>query len=96
MEENETSTLVDINETFCGQFDVDAMAPYYFYCDGVLVSIVAIIGVIGNVVALIVLSRPRLNDVFHQLLLALACFDILYLIFGGINYTFRGFKVRAY
>jgi hypothetical protein len=37
----------------------------------------------------IVLSRPKLRDVFHTLLFALACFDILFLVFGGISYTFR-------
>jgi hypothetical protein len=40
-----------------------------------------------------VLSRPRLRDVFHTLLFALACFDILFIVFGGISYTFRAFLV---
>lgn len=55
--------------------------------DGVLVAIVGLIGFVGNVLACIVLSRPSLRDVFHQLLFALACFDILYIVCGGINYT---------
>ena len=61
----------------------------YFRCDGLLVSIVGTIGFVGNTLALIVLSRPSLRDVFHQLLFALACFDTLYIVCGGINYTFR-------
>ena len=61
----------------------------FFRCDGVLVLVVGLIGFVGNLLSLFVLSRPSLRDVFHQLLFALACFDILYIVCGGINYTFR-------
>jgi hypothetical protein len=66
-----------------------------FRCDGVLVSVVGLIGLVGNTLALIVLSRPSLRDVFHQLLFALACFDILFIFCGGINYTVWGFQVNS-
>lgn len=66
-----------------------------WWCSGVLVSSVGLIGFVGNTLALIVLSRPSLRDVFHQLLFALACFDILFIICGGINYTFRAFKAES-
>ena len=38
-------------------------------------------------------ARPKLRDVFHQLLFALACFDMTFIVCGGVNYTFRAFKV---
>ena len=62
---------------------------WFFRFDGLLVSVVGIIGFVGNSLALLVLSRPSLRDVFHQLLFALACFDILYIVCGGVNYTFK-------
>ena len=39
--------------------------------------------------------RPKLRDVFHQLLFALACFDLTYIVCGGVNYTFRAFKAQS-
>ena len=67
---------------------------YRFWLDGVLVSVIGSAGFVGNLLALIVLSRPQLRDVFHQLLFALACFDLLFIVFGGISYTFRAFMVN--
>jgi len=49
----------------------------------------------GNLLALFVLSRPKLRDVFHQLLFALACFDLFYITCGGVNYTFRAFRAQS-
>jgi len=66
-----------------------------WWCSGVLVSIVGLIGFVGNTLALIVLSRPSLRDVFHQLLFALACFDILFIVCGGINWSFRAFRAES-
>ena len=39
--------------------------------------------------------RPKLRDVFHQLLFALACFDMTFIVCGGVNYTFRAFKAQS-
>ena len=68
---------------------------YRFWLDGILVAVVGSAGFVGNTLALVVLSRPQLRDVFHQLLLALACFDILFIVFGGISYMFRAFLVST-
>jgi len=80
-------TSIEDFKELCGEpAQVD---DFKWWCDGLLVSIVGTIGFVGNTLALIVLSRPSLRDVFHQLLFALACFDTLYIVCGGINYTFR-------
>ncbi|XP_059087453.1 FMRFamide receptor-like [Tigriopus californicus] len=71
------------------------VTQYQFWCDGVLLVIIGLGGFVGNLMALVVLSRPKLRDVFHQLLLALACFDILYIICGGVSYTFRAFQAQS-
>ena len=85
-------TAVDL-DLDCGTRE--DVSLYKFWCDGVLVSVVAVVGFVGNLMALVVLSRPKLRDVFHQLLFALACFDILYIVCGGINYTFRAFRAES-
>jgi len=38
---------------------------YRFWLDGISVAVVGSFGFIGNLLALIVLSRPHLRDVFH-------------------------------
>jgi len=68
---------------------------FRFWLDGILVAVVGSAGFVGNLLALIVLSRPQLQDVFHRLLFALACFDIFFIVFGGISYTFRAFLVST-
>jgi len=82
--------------TDCGtDFSNDAtVINFKYYCDGLLISVVGCLGLIGNLIAVIVLARPRLRDCFHQLLLALATFDILYITFGGLKYTFAAFEAN--
>ena len=111
-----TMTTPPERPDFCGVLYWEELRPYTFWFDGVLVSVIAIIGFVGNLLALIVLSRPKLRDVFHQLLLALvrlprvdfrrnhhckagfltqAAFDLMYIVCGGINYTFRAFEASS-
>lgn len=87
-EGGEMSSFID-----CGE--ILDMSGYSFWCDGVLVSVIGTVGFIGNLLALIVLSRKTIRDLFHKLLFALACFDLMYIVFGGINYTFRSFKAQS-
>ena len=66
---------------------------YKYYCDGVLVPIIGLFGLIGNITSIIVLARPRMiRDTFHKLLLCLACVDTIYIICGGISYTSRALE----
>jgi len=73
--------------------DDQLVESFKYIADGILVSLVGTIGVLGNISSLLVLSRPRLRDCFHNLLFALACFDTLYIVFGGINYTMKAFEL---
>ena len=108
MEENHTWINISIadnssnsnvyNNCYCGTpriFEDSVLKNYKFYCDGILVSFFGIIGVIGNITSIIVLSRPNFSDTFHKLLISLAVFDTAYIIFGGINYTIRAFEVGS-
>jgi len=93
------NVTLDVSETLatnCGtDFSNDAtVINFKYYCDGLLISVVGCLGLIGNLIAVIVLARPKLRDCFHQLLLALATFDILYITFGGLNYTFKAFEAN--
>ena len=82
------------NEDYFIEMLKSSTAPR-FYCEGVSISVLGIIGLFGNLLALIVLSRPNLRDVFHQLLFAVASFDLMYIIVGGVNYTFKAFQANS-
>ena len=80
----------------CGELTENSTVDFYkYYCDGVLVLTIGLVGILGNICSILVLSRPRLQDCFHQLLIALASFDILYIVCGGVNYTLRAFEFRS-
>ena len=105
-EESVTISNCSINETLakygCRRTDnpeyerwLATFADPRFYCEGVSISVLGILGIFGNLLALIVLSRPNLRDVFHQLLFAVASFDLMYIVVGGINYTFKAFAANS-
>ena len=73
----------------------DRVVQPAFWCDGVLVSVIGAVGLLGNCMAIFVLARKDIRDLFHRLLLALAAFDLMYIVFGGVNYTFRGFSADS-
>ena len=77
----------------CGSPDNDQFRKNIaFIFEGVLSLLSAIIGIIGNLTCLYVLIKPSLRNIlFNQLIIALACFDTLYLIIGGINFLPRAF-----
>lgn len=91
-EHNITNISLESNETLVDTSSSD----YRYYFDGVFVSFFGIIGMFGNILTLCVLSRPKFKDCFHNLLLTLACFDSLYIMCGGISYSFRAFKAGSH
>ncbi len=52
---------------------------------GVISLCVAVLGLTGNLVAAIVLLQDKLKNAFNQLLMILASFDGLFLIFNGVG-----------
>jgi len=80
----------------CGESTENSTVNFYkYYCGGVLVLTIGLIGILGDICSILVLSRPKLQDCFHQLLIALASFDILYIVCGGVNYTLRAFEFKS-
>ena len=60
-----------------------------FVIEGVVQTIVAILGILGNCLASFILSSSKeMRNVFNLLLVTLSCFDSLYL-FGSILESFR-------
>lgn len=66
-----------------------------FWVEGVGLSAVATFGIIGNLLASVILSRHELRNSFNLLLIGLAFFDTCYIL-GSLLETFRkSFKVAT-
>jgi len=53
---------------------------YIYYIDGITLMIVAIFGIIGTIMSMIVLLKPQIRNLFSQFLTALCMFDCIFLI----------------
>ena len=51
-----------------------------FYIEGVALLPVSIVGIVGNMLSMFILSRPEMQNNFNQLLIGLSTFDFIYLI----------------
>ena len=65
-------------------FDEDLVGhegdSYVFYVDGILLLIVALFGIVGTLMSIVVLLKPRIRDFFSRFLTALSICDALFLI----------------
>ena len=73
--QNTTATSI------CTKYDVEVALEYHYWIKGVLLSVVAIIGIILNVIAMHILAtRNSMKNTFNSLLISLFCIDSLYLL----------------
>lgn len=66
---NETVSVSDLQE-----------ANFKYITEGVILTIVSSLGLIGNVMSIFVLMRASIQGSFSKLLRGLACFDALFLL----------------
>ena len=66
------------NETFYN--DDESAVLYAFYTNGILLNIVAFFGILGNIISMIILSRPQMRSSINYLLIGLARCDTVLII----------------
>lgn len=83
----------DLNQTYTDNYDqvlfppcVDVYNPHEqntiveFWVCGICLNIVGILGIIGNVISMIILSRPQMRSSINYLLIGLACCDTVLIV----------------
>lgn len=58
-----------------------------YYFEGIALLPVSIIGIVGNLLSIIVLSCPEMKNDFNRLLLGLSTYDLIYLIMSTFIFT---------
>ncbi len=79
------------DELDCPEYSMEQFAfldAFSFWVEGVLQTTVAIAGIVGNIIASVIVSRKEMRNSFNLLLVSLAVFDSTYL-FGSILESFR-------
>ena len=58
--------------------DQRLLAFFSFWVEGVLTTLMAILGIMGNTVVSFIISNKEMRNSFNLLLVSLACFDSTY------------------
>ena len=80
-DDNSTNINASVNSTD-GDFEPKPFPWFTFIVEGVLLLIISLIGCVGNVFSVLGLARNKKTRSFTKLLIALAIFDLLYLVMG--------------
>ena len=86
---NTTDVPLDLEE--CpeySEFGDELLNTMSFYLEGIIQTPIAIVGILGNSLACLVLASKEMRNSFNLMLIALAVFDSGYL-FGSILESFR-------
>ena len=83
----------------CQQFFVhlDGLRERQFYSVVIVILqvLVAIVGLMGNIMSVLVLSLEEMKNCFNSLLIILAMFDTVFIILVTFDYSFaRGLEVN--
>lgn len=67
-----------------------------FWCSGILINLIGVIGILGNSLSLIILSRPQMRSSINYLLVALARCDIILIITSMFLFGFHSIYPYSY
>lgn len=67
-----------------------------FWCSGILINLIGLVGILGNSLSLIILSRPQMRSSINYLLIALARCDIILIITSMFIFGFYSIYPYSY
>lgn len=65
------------------------ITSFDFWCCGILINLIGMVGILGNSLSLIILSRPQMRSSINYLLIALARCDIILIITSMFLFGFH-------
>lgn len=69
----------DLNTT-CLEADDPSSALFRFIVNGVLLNVVGVLGILGNIISMVILSRPQMRSSINYLLIGLARIDTVLIV----------------
>lgn len=72
------------------------ITAFDFWCSGILINLIGMIGILGNSLSLIILSRPQMRSSINYLLIALARCDIILIITSMLLFGFQSIYPYSY
>lgn len=76
-------------EPFTNETLIISSSTFEFWCNGILLNLIGMIGILGNSLSLIILSRPQMRSSINYLLIALARCDIILIITSIFLFGFQ-------
>lgn len=67
-----------------------------FWCSGILINLIGMVGILGNSLSLIILSRPQMRSSINYLLIGLARCDIILIITSMFLFGFHSIYPYSY
>ena len=58
-----------------------------FYIEGVALLPISIVGIVGNILSMVILSCPEMQNNFNHLLFSLSTFDLIYLVMSTMIFA---------
>ena len=84
MEQNQSLHIDGLKCPIYSENDKRLLAFFSFWIEGVLTSLVAVLGIFGNTIVSFIISNKEMRNSFNLLLVSLACFDSTYV--SNLNY----------
>lgn len=80
-----------VNETIhkCWEYDNQGYEAFDFYMSGIVLNCVGIVGLLGNILSMIILSRPHMRSSINYLLIGLARSDTILIITSILLFGLR-------
>lgn len=74
---------------FSNETLITSSPTFDFWCNGILLNLIGMIGILGNSLSLIILSRPQMRSSINYLLIALARCDVILIITSMFLFGFQ-------
>ena len=84
MEQNQSLHIDGLKCPIYSENDKRLLAFFSFWIEGILTSLVAVLGIFGNTIVSFIISNKEMRNSFNLLLVSLACFDSTYV--SSFNY----------